>query len=57
MGDFYPGWNIETMFLSGDNMFLGTTTGMIIYDISNPLVPTSQNFFNHATELRSCNCG
>ena len=51
MGDFYPGWNIETMFLSGDNMFLGTTTGMIIYDISNPLVPVSRVFFNHA---RSC---
>lgn len=51
MGDFYPGWNIETMFLSGNNMFLGTTTGMIIYDISNPLVPTSRVFFNHA---RSC---
>jgi len=51
MGDFYPGWNIETMFLSGDNMFLGTTTGMIIFDISNPLVPTSRVFFNHA---RSC---
>jgi len=49
--DFYPGWNIETMFLSGDNMFLGTTTGMIIYDISIPLVPTSRVFFNHA---RSC---
>jgi len=49
MGDFYPGWNIETMFLSGDNMFLGTTTGMIIYDISNPLVPASRVFFNHAT--------
>ena len=51
MGDFYPGWNIETMFLSGNNMFLGTTTGMIIYDITNPLVPTSRVFFNHA---RSC---
>jgi len=51
MGDFYPGWNIETMFLSGDNMFLGTTTGMVIYDISNPLVPKSRVFFNHA---RSC---
>jgi hypothetical protein len=51
MGDFYPGWNIETMFLSGNNMFLGTTTGMVIYDISNPLTPTSRVFFNHA---RSC---
>ncbi|HBC77565.1 MAG TPA: hypothetical protein DEO60_04680 [Bacteroidales bacterium] len=51
MGDFNPGWNIETMFLSGNNMFLGTTTGMIIYDISNPLVPSTRVFFNHA---RSC---
>lgn len=50
-GDFYPGWGIETMFLSGDNMFLGTTTGMVIYNISNPLVPASRTFFNHA---RSC---
>ncbi len=50
-GDFYPGWGIETMFLSGDRMFLGTTTGMVIFDISNPLVPSSRVFFNHA---RSC---
>ncbi len=50
-GDFYPGWGVETMFLSGDNMFLGTTTGMVIYDISNPLLPTSRTFFSHA---RSC---
>lgn len=50
-GDFYPGWGVETMFLHGDNMFLGTTTGMVIFDISNPLVPTSRTFFTHA---RSC---
>jgi len=50
-GDFQPGWGVETMFLSGDHMFLGTTTGMVIFDISNPLVPTSRTFFNHA---RSC---
>jgi len=50
-GDFYPGWGVETMFLDGDRMFLGTTTGMVIYDISNPLVPSSRTFFNHA---RSC---
>jgi len=51
MGDFYPGWNIETMFLTENNMFLGTTTGMVIFDISNPLIPTMKTFFNHA---RSC---
>lgn len=51
MGDFYPGWNIETMFLTGNYMFLGTTTGMVILDISNPLIPATKTFFNHA---RSC---
>ncbi len=50
-GDFYPGWGVETMFLAGDMMYLGTTTGMIIYDISNPFVPVSKTFFTHA---RSC---
>ncbi len=50
-GDFYPGWGIETMFISGSHMFLGTTTGMVIYDLSIPLVPSSRTIFTHA---RSC---
>jgi hypothetical protein len=49
--DFYPGWGIETMFLSGSNMFLGTTTGMMIYDISIPSVPVYKSFYSH---VRSC---
>jgi hypothetical protein len=51
INDFYPGWNVETMFLRGDEMFLGTTTGMAIFDISNPVTPVSKTFFTHA---RSC---
>lgn len=51
INEFYTGWNIETMFLTDKTMFLGTTTGMMVYDISNPLVPVSQSFFTHA---RSC---
>jgi hypothetical protein len=51
INDIYPGRNIETMFLTGKNMFLGTTTGMVIFDISNPTSPVSKAFFNHA---RSC---
>jgi hypothetical protein len=51
INDFYPGWNVETMFLTGNEMFLGTTTGMAIYDISNPTSPVSETFFTHA---RSC---
>ena len=49
--EIYPSWNVETMFLSGKKMFLGTTTGMAIYDITNASFPTSLTFFNHA---RSC---
>lgn len=49
--DIYPGWNVETMFLKGDQMFLGTTTGMAIYNISDVYSPYLQTFFTHA---RSC---
>jgi hypothetical protein len=51
VNEMYPGWNVETMFLTGNKMFLGTTTGMAIFDISNPLSPASLTFFRHA---RSC---
>ena len=51
ISEFYAGWNIETMFLTEKTMFLGTTTGMQVYDISNPSSPVSLTFFTHA---RSC---
>jgi hypothetical protein len=51
VNEFYPGWNVETMFLRGNEMFLGTTTGMAIFDITNPATPSSRTFFTHA---RSC---
>ncbi len=46
-----PGWGIETMFLTENNMFLGTTTGMIIYDITNPGNPVRKSTYSH---MRSC---
>jgi hypothetical protein len=49
--DIYPGWGVETMFITENTMFLGTTTGMVIYDISIPLSPQTRKFFSHA---RSC---
>jgi hypothetical protein len=49
--DIYPGWGVETMFLTENNMFLGTTSGMVIFDISVPLMPVNRTFFTHA---RSC---
>ncbi len=51
INEFNVGWNIETMFLTEKSMFLGTTNGMVIYDITNPSTPFSQAFFTHA---RSC---
>ena len=45
------GNGIETMFLTGNNMFLGTTTGMIIYDITDPQTLIRKSTYNH---MRSC---
>ena len=42
-------WNIETMFLSGTNMFLGTTTGMLIYSVADVTKPVYVANFWHAT--------
>lgn len=49
--DINPGNGIETMFITGNNMFLGTTTGMIIYDITNPQTLIRKSTYNH---MRSC---
>lgn len=49
--DINPGWGIETMFITGNNMFLGTTTGMIIYDITNPQAMIRKSTYSH---MRSC---
>lgn len=45
------GWNIETIYSFKDKLFLGSSTGMFIYDISNPSSPASLGQFSHA---RSC---
>jgi|WetSurMetagenome_2_1015567.scaffolds.fasta_scaffold00001_518 hypothetical protein len=44
-------WGGETMFLSGEYMYIGMSAGMTIYDISIPLEPQQVTFFSHA---RSC---
>jgi hypothetical protein len=51
INDLYPGWNVETMFLTENTMFLGTSNGMAVFDISIPSSPVSRTFFTHA---RSC---
>lgn len=41
------GWGIETIFPYKDNLFLGSQSGMIIYDNSNPDFPTHLSTFSH----------
>jgi len=40
---------METLFKLGDKLFIGTTTGMLIYDISNPVKPVQISVYNHIT--------
>jgi hypothetical protein len=43
------GWGIETIFPYGDYLFIGSTTGMFIYDNTNPENPTKLSAFAHVT--------
>ncbi len=45
------GWGIETIFPYGENLFIGTTTGMLIYDTSDPNVPELLSTYSH---IMSC---
>ncbi len=42
-------WGIETLFPMGGNLFIGSNSGLLIYDISNPEQPTYVSTFAHAT--------
>lgn len=41
------GWGIETIFPSGDNLYIGSTTGMHIYSVANPTAPEHLSTFEH----------
>ena len=45
------GWGIETIFPYQDKLFIGSQTGMHIYDISNPVAPLRLSIYEH---IRSC---
>jgi hypothetical protein len=47
--DIYAGFDIETIFNSGNNLFLGSMRGMYIYDITSPATPTFISEFQHGT--------
>ncbi len=42
------GWNIETIYPFNNKLFIGSMTGMFIYDITNPATPVAQGQFSHA---------
>ena len=41
--------DMETLFLLENKMFVGTTTGMLIYDVTNAVKPSQISFYNHMT--------
>lgn len=42
---------VETLFIEGTNLFVGTQTGMLIYDVSVPASPAYKSEYNH---FQSC---
>ena len=40
-------WGSETIFPLGENLFIGTETGMFIYDNSNPSQPEQLSMYSH----------
>ena len=49
LDDVYAGFDIETIFNRGDQLFLGSMRGMYIYDISSPATPSLISEFEHGT--------
>jgi hypothetical protein len=45
----WVGWNIETIFPWKDRLFLGSQTGVFIFNNSNPQRPVLETRFDHAT--------
>ncbi|MGV3630184.1 MAG: LVIVD repeat-containing protein [Bacteroidota bacterium] len=43
--------NVETLFPHGDYLFMGTTTGMLVYGLSNPAAPA---YVSGVAHMRAC---
>ncbi len=46
--NLYVGWNVETIFSYKTNLFFGTSTGLLIYSVADPLKPEYQSCISHA---------
>jgi len=42
-------WNIETVFIARDHLFIGSTTGMNIYSLADPYEPEWKSTYWHVT--------
>jgi len=49
VGEIYAGFDIETIFNRDVHLFLGSMSGMYIYDISSPATPKFISEFQHGT--------
>jgi hypothetical protein len=47
----YLPWDVETIFPNAEHLYMGTTTGMLIYETTNPDMPTRIGSIAHA---RAC---
>jgi hypothetical protein len=45
----YVSWNVETIFITDDHMFLGTQNGMIVLSLEVPESPSQVGSFSHMT--------
>ena len=43
------GWQIETIFNQGDYLYMGSASGMFIYEVSNPALPQYRSSIDHLT--------
>ncbi|RKD91446.1 LVIVD repeat-containing protein [Mangrovibacterium diazotrophicum] len=51
MDEQQAGWGIETMFIYDAHLFLGTTSGMLVFSLE---VPSRPSYLNQYTHIRSC---
>jgi hypothetical protein len=49
IGNYQVGWNIETVFIARDHLFIGAQTGMYIYNLINPIEPQYVSTYWHMT--------
>jgi hypothetical protein len=49
VGNYPVGWNIETVFIARDHLFIGAQSGMYIYSLSDPVNPSYVSTYWHVT--------